>query len=496
MSVNTDWHKIKSYMFDNRYNEWDFLPKFLSPDEVKNPLTVLDDFFSSDWLPGHLDALKLWRKYILENAYFTDPKGNPSSLLHSYKCNVRLIEACHLLLLFHKENLFEVDASSLAQLENEKDIWLDFPMHLSSEELLKPLPVIESFFETFNLPQYREQLEYWLEFGLSSRAAGEFLDAADIISVYESMQMLYGVAWLVHQRTTDKPYLKAINVPNKLRDDFNKVIPAPQLYNLNRAIDVEQKEEIGKIVEVVKNKIPSVQAIFYLGVPSVQPAPIFIFLLTEDNESRLAQSLNSMVEESLLPVAKVYAITHHSTKMLTAGKDGDVFFNYVLNSQLIFLSGSLLLPKPMTELLLRSNSLSNQKWERWHKQGKEFLSGADYYLKNDAYGPALFSMHQCAECILIAIIRAVLGYRTNAHNLSRLFGLTRMFTNDIHKLFDLDNEEGLKLFNILKDAYINVRYKDTFEPDTKKVAILYPVIQELVILSEAIYTNHLAQSTL
>jgi hypothetical protein len=52
------------------------------------------------------------------------------------------------------------------------------------------------------------------------------------------------------------------------------------------------------------------------------------------------------------------------------------------------------------------------------------------------------------------------------------------------------------MFDLLKHAYVNVRYRDTFEPDTKTVGALYLVIKKLVTLTNAVYERYLAIATI
>jgi HEPN domain-containing protein len=140
--------------------------------------------------------------------------------------------------------------------------------------------------------------------------------------------------------------------------------------------------------------------------------------------------------------------------------------------------------------------LGEANWERWRKQAKEFLLGAEYYLSVKAYSAALFSLHQCTEDVLIAIIRSVLGYKINSHNLLRLLRVTQFFTNDLTSVFQIDTDQGKKNFTVLKDAYINVRYRDTYSPDSSSLDILYPVVTSLLSTAEEVHTQFLLRNSI
>jgi HEPN domain-containing protein len=364
--------------------------------------------------------------------------------------------------------------------------------------LINPYLVIKRFFHDYNLSQYRTMLFDWLEFGLSSNAANEFIETKDLITVYENLQKLYSTAWLIYQRESGEPYLKNdLNNIAMINESLTsgKTEEQYSLYQLNAIISQDQEETIRKLVSVIKHKMPSVQAILYLGAIPDKPLKIFLLILTSNDETNQASSLGSMIEESVQQIADVTALVHYASALFNAVAEDNLFFNKALHCPTIYLSGDLLLPTPKPSRCLLAPKDASFNLERWQSQGCEFLTGAEFYLQNNACKPALFSLHQCAECLLIAIIRVVLNYRINNHNLSKLLQITQMFTTDLIDLFDLNVPENKEMFELLKHAYVNVRYRDTFEPDTKSVATLYMVIKELVTLTNKIYQEHLMVTT-
>ncbi|MGY4537831.1 HEPN domain-containing protein [Mucilaginibacter sp. UYNi724] len=438
----------------------------LKPAEIINPFTVLADFFDVDGLPGHLERLETWRKCILEDQYFKGDKGSPSELLHFYKLNICLLEAAYLL-----------KDKSYPFFKKADNPYLDF----------------KQVYEDYNLSTYRAILYQWLEFGLSANAANEFIDTKDLIRVYENLQKLYNAAWQIHQQSAG---VSSLQIKDSIGQGDDNLIDnnGVNLYHLNRAIGSHQQETMSSLVAKIKHKISSVQAIIYLGQPPVAQGSIFLLVLIDDNEQRQLQCIASTIEESCRQITSVSALVHRPSRLNRYSGD-NLFFSNALRCPVIYLSGELLLPS----VTVMARGLREKElfiWQRWMEQGKGFLKGAEYYLSIGADKPALFSLEQAAECFLIAIIRVVNGYTTNIHNLSTLVNITRMFTQDIAAVFDLGNQEGLQLFNVLKHAYINVRYKDSYEIDDHSVATLLPYIKRLLVVVEQVYEKHLSMNTL
>ena len=225
-------------------------------------------------------------------------------------------------------------------------------------------------------------------------------------------------------------------------------------------------------------------------------ATIYLFILTANEEQRQAQALSSMIEESCQPLAKVVALVHYQSFVTNHSIKDNAFVRMVLNCPVIYLSGNMVLPEQQSQKLLFTERLEDSKWHHWQNQGRDFLNGANYYIKEGSINAALFSLHQSAECLLTAIIKAVLGYRVSSHNLSILLRLTQMFTADLSQVFNLNDDASMHIFEMLKHAYVNVRYKDTFLVDKQSVITLAAIITNLEEKVSQVYQSYLLRNTL
>jgi len=240
-----------------------------------------------------------------------------------------------------------------------------------------------------------------------------------------------------------------------------------------------------------------VQAVIYLGTPPVKQSTLFLLILTDDKEREQAQALSATIEQSCRELAPVVALVHYVSSLFTALEHHNLFFSRAITCPVIYLSGELLLPasKPL-HTTFSSNGISVVLWQRWQRQGMDFLDGVAYYLEKGSANAALFCLQQCTECLLIAILRAVTGYRINNHNLSKLLHLTRLFTDDLVAVFALENNQYAEHFNLLKQAYVNVRYKDDFQAELVLVKALYPLVQQFVTVAGQVHQKHLMISSI
>lgn len=530
-------------MNTGRYSNWDFYPQYLNRDEVNNPLIVIAEFFSADWLSDHIEALKTWRTFVTEDRHYTDRQHNPANLLYTYMLHIQLVEACFLLVQSRQQMepandvIIELANNVILeqdnQLSHERSSWLHFPQGLSREELLDPYLVLESFFTDYNLPQYRAFLYQWLEKGLSRFAADSDMPAREIIRVYENLEKLYQAAWLIRQREI-QPVLKKIG-NDREKEVVGEIsveeIPAVEIpaaetitaetaitegkditdttvkkedtgsalnnilykvHSLETAITSERQQLLAKVIRTIKHKVPTAEAVIYLGALSSKPneiASIYLLVIVSNNEKRQGHELTGTIEESCKPLAAVTALVHNTSIFLKAIERKNYFFCNSLLNPVLYLSGNLLLPvlpKINKELAKKKRA---ENFQHWYSQANGFLNGADYYLNADVYGLTCFSLHQAAENALTAIIRAVLGYRLNIHNLARLLRITQMFTPELKLVFSLDTIEGTQLFNLLQKAYNDPRYKDDFKPDEDSVKLLSSLVSVLLERVKKIYVQ-------
>ena len=461
--ANTGKHKVK-IMQASEYNTWASCPINLSPKQITDPLSVFGDFFSDDSLPGHLQRLRDWRDYVLKDDFYRDIKGSPAGLAYFYKLNVCLVEAAFLI-----ETNNTVPPFYFLRDVGDRKITTTF--FLKEDELRNPALVLKTLFERYNLSWYRDQLWEWLEHGLSVKGAKEFIETIDLVYLYESLQRLYETAWLFCQCAGYDVIQFHDDTDTTIRVECDDPV---SIYRLSNITSPAHSEKIKAVVSKIKHKLPTVQAIVDLGTSPVHPAKLFLLVLTADEENGTAQSLCCMLEESCNDIADLTVLVHYSSSFLSGLNKGHTFFRSALKCPVVYLSGELLLPalyeiRPVTDECVNS-------WERWRKQGENFYAGAEFFIGKKAYDASLFCMHQCAESLLTALIRVGLGYRINNHNLSRLLKLTQLFTNDLANVF---SNEPMELFEILKGAYIDVRYKDNFAADEKAVKSLLPIVRKL-----------------
>ncbi|WP_158827541.1 hypothetical protein [Mucilaginibacter lacusdianchii] len=355
-----------------QYDVQNFHPKYLDQDEVNEPLKVINDFFSADWLPGHLESLLEWRKRVIEEGYYTDEhKKSPAGLLFTHQLNARLIEAVYLISRT-KRALKLAGAIHInfdQQLQQEEQEWLHYPVHLSSIERINPYFAISNFFKVYTVSQYLNLLYEWLETGLSNHSADEFLDTSDVIYFYENMQRFYEAAWIIKQREIEPTLKKSADSRDETVSVQVKRYPVRlPLMNFNcrfnEAITPAEQLGLNQLVKIILKEIVSVLMIIHLGTHP-DPDTFYLLIITEEKDKTPEHQFLDKIEKKCGHLINVCAIVHKSDAFIRALEEGSRFFiNALRKNKIAYQSSKLEIPE------LRNpdeKSIKNQVEAIWNR---------------------------------------------------------------------------------------------------------------------------------
>ena len=110
----------------------------------------------------------------------------------------------------------------------------------------------------------------------------------------------------------------------------------------------------------------------------------------------------------------------------------------------------------------------------------------EYCLKTKKYNQAAFQLHQVAERLYTTILLVFSHYKPNTHDLAILRRLTNALDQRLIKIFPLrDSEEKIR-FYLLRNAYVDARYKKTYTITDEELMWLAERVKELEQITEAL----------
>src|SRR5277367_2339324 len=134
---------------------------------------------------------KLFRKCCqvsLSEKYIWD-EGIPGNLLYIYEQLEKLIECCYL--IYGKKGFKKKVAKKVEEYDwNKAKDHPELPASLSLAEFVNPRLVINDFFETYSLLEWKQLLHAWMEAGLSNFSVLENIKTKDLLPYIFGMEKL------------------------------------------------------------------------------------------------------------------------------------------------------------------------------------------------------------------------------------------------------------------------------------------------------------------
>ncbi len=137
--------------------------------------------------------------------------------------------------------------------------------------------------------------------------------------------------------------------------------------------------------------------------------------------------------------------------------------------------------------------LAEEDFEYWFTSAKEFYGIASFCAKEKQYKKAVFLLHQATEQFYSTVLLVFTRYKPNTHDLEVLRKFANLLDNRLSKLFPLDSTENCHLFNLLSKAYVDARYKPSYQITQKELLTLSDRVKQLQDLTQLICNEKIKQ---
>ena len=229
------------------------------------------------------------------------------------------------------------------------------------------------------------------------------------------------------------------------------------------------------------------------GIPTVKISDYDILVITSGINSKKAETVLDNVEDIFFagkdfdrdtPVSFINDDIKTFNKFI---EESRYFYTQIKEEGIIlYNSGKYKLTRRRK---LNFNEIKEQAQEYFDekfRKGVSFLDQAQYaYTKKD-YVMSSFQLHQACENYYYAIRLSFTLRNNKQHNLSKLSGSTKRYSEDLKTVFPQDTTEEKRLFILLKAAYVDARYNPHFVVTKDDIDKLIPKVERLRNITERI----------
>jgi predicted nucleotidyltransferase/HEPN domain-containing protein len=161
-------------------------------------------------------------------------------------------------------------------------------------------------------------------------------------------------------------------------------------------------------------------------------------------------------------------------------EDGSYFFVDVLKEGImLYDSGNFQLsaPKPLSPGQRKKKA--QRYFDKWFKNATNFYSQYEHAFSSEMFEVAAFELHQTAERFFACLILVYTDYKPKIHDLEKLNKQVCNLDNRFKAIFPRTNDEEERLFQLLKKAYIDSRYKLDYKITKEELEYLSQRVEKL-----------------
>lgn len=187
-------------------------------------------------------------------------------------------------------------------------------------------------------------------------------------------------------------------------------------------------------------------------------------------------------------VSTTISMIFHGIKMLNQALImGNYFFKDIRQEGIVLYDTEkfkLAAPRKLTSAQYQQKA--QDYYDQWYDSANEFLIDFKNAFDRESFHKAAFELHQATERYFTTILLVFTDYRPKDHNLEKL--LTKAEMCDARfAVFPTHTDEEKSLFELLKRAYIDARYKmKDYDIGPKELEYLFERVQELQRITEQV----------
>lgn len=177
------------------------------------------------------------------------------------------------------------------------------------------------------------------------------------------------------------------------------------------------------------------------------------------------------------PVSLVIDSIHFVNSKL---KEGNYFYSDIKNEGLVLYdSGEYKLPQPRALSSTEVAANAQRDFDFWYKKSQSFLKDFNHNIEDKELNNAAFHLHQVAEALYVAALLVYTGYKPKTHNIEKLRAYVIECDPDFSKVFANKATTEREIFEKLKSAYVDARYREDYKISLTELEELAVRVSEL-----------------
>jgi len=271
-----------------------------------------------------------------------------------------------------------------------------------------------------------------------------------------------------------------------------------------------KRQELKLVVKIIRKHFPSAHIIILFGsyarnewqeetytdghITYEYISDFDILVLTRLKKTAHNHANQSRVDNSIVlhkAVKTPVSVIYHSVGQVNYHlRQAQYFFSDIKKEGIsLYDTGRMKLERRRKLSPKKRKQIAQEDFKQWFKSAREFYAAYDFHLRRRKYKEAAFQLHQATERFYCAITLVFVNYRYRLHDIQRLGRKAVGYNPEFAKAFPRETEQERKLFDLLKKAYIDARYKPDYRITKKQLEYLAKRVKILQRLTKKICTE-------
>jgi len=269
--------------------------------------------------------------------------------------------------------------------------------------------------------------------------------------------------------------------------------------------------EIHRIVELIE-EIQAVELIILFGsyargdwVEELSPDGYYfqyqsdfdILVIVETRKTSAQESLERDIEERISRTSTiktpVSVIVHDIDFVNRRLAKAQYFFSDIKKEGvLLYDSGRFTLKEPRELDPKERQKLAEEDFKYWFNSASSFFVTFQSVFDRGDYSQAAFLLHQVTERLYGTILLVFTRYKPSTHDLKELRKFVGALDQRLITVFPLGTDKEKHLFQLLRKAYVDARYKPSYKIERDELLWLRERVEKLRELTETLCKERIA----
>lgn len=184
---------------------------------------------------------------------------------------------------------------------------------------------------------------------------------------------------------------------------------------------------------------------------------------------------------------RISIIMHSVDEVKDAIKNNRYFFVDIKKEGIMLHSSKRFRLPAVKELNIKQRKGKAKKhFENWFKSASDFFKYYGIAYNNEDYKIAAFNLHQATEHFYTTILLVFTDYKPKIHDLDDLGIRVDRLSPEFKGIFPKKTEEEKRLFELLKRAYVDARYKMGYKITKEELEYLAKRVKKLQNVTEEV----------